>query len=187
MLQCAIFLNVSVPILASMASVMKHRGKTPPFRRPDGNVMPGSIAEIAYLHLGGIDQWVMIRGESISNPVLILLHGGPGFPEVRLFRTFKAPLEKSFTVVYWEQRGTNKSFDRRIPRSSIDGRAIRFRSRRTGRYGAQALPQKQSHNLRAFLGLGAWRALCSTFRRKSGGLCRHRADRRLSYKRAGIL
>jgi pimeloyl-ACP methyl ester carboxylesterase len=81
--------------------------------------MPGSIAEIAYLHLGGIDQWVMIRGESISNPVLILLHGGPGFPEMRLFRTFNAALEKSFTVVYWEQRGTGKSFNRRIPRSSM--------------------------------------------------------------------
>ena len=52
--------------------------KTPPFRGPDGEVVPGSIAEIAYLRLGGVDQWVMIRGESVANPPLILLHGGPG-------------------------------------------------------------------------------------------------------------
>ena len=30
--------------------------------------MPGSIAEINYLRLGGLDQWVMIRGERIANP-----------------------------------------------------------------------------------------------------------------------
>jgi pimeloyl-ACP methyl ester carboxylesterase len=98
---------------------LKHLGKTPPFRGPKGEILPGSIAEISFLHLGGIDQWVMIRGESVANPPLILLHGGPGFPEMRLFRTFNAPLEKSFTVVYWEQRGTDKSFDRKIPKSSL--------------------------------------------------------------------
>jgi pimeloyl-ACP methyl ester carboxylesterase len=98
---------------------MKHLGTTPPFRGPDGEIRPNSIAEIAFLLLGGFAQWVMIRGENINNPVLILLHGGPGFPEMRLFRTFNAPLEKLFTVVYWEQRGTDKSFNRRMPKSSL--------------------------------------------------------------------
>lgn len=77
------------------------------------------MAEIRYLPLGGLDQWVMIRGENITNPLLILLHGGPGLPEMRLLRFFNAPLEKAFTVVYWEQRGTGKSFDRKIPTSSM--------------------------------------------------------------------
>ncbi|HSQ51971.1 MAG TPA: alpha/beta hydrolase [Nitrospiraceae bacterium] len=98
---------------------MKHLGKTPPFRGPQGETLPGSVAEIRYLRLGGVDQWVMIRGESVANPALILLHGGPGFPEMRLFRHFNAAIEKSFTVVYWEQRGTDKSFDRKIPSSSL--------------------------------------------------------------------
>lgn len=98
---------------------MKHPGKTLSFRGPQGEILPGSIAEIRYLRLGGLDQWVMIRGESLANPPLILLHGGPGFSEMRLFRHFNAPLEKSFTVVYWDQRGTGKSFDRRIPKSSM--------------------------------------------------------------------
>ena len=98
---------------------MRHRGSTPPFRTPKGETLPGSIAEIGYQRLGGLDQWVMIRGESLANPPLILLHGGPGFTETRLFRHFNAPLEKSFTVVYWDQRGTGKSFDRKIHRSSM--------------------------------------------------------------------
>jgi pimeloyl-ACP methyl ester carboxylesterase len=98
---------------------MKHLGKTAPFRGPNGEILPGSIADIDYFRLAGLDQWVMIRGESLANPPLILLHGGPGFSEMRFFRHFNAPLEKSFTVVYWDQRGAGKSFDRKIPRSSM--------------------------------------------------------------------
>ncbi|MFL5878364.1 MAG: alpha/beta hydrolase [Solirubrobacteraceae bacterium] len=81
--------------------------------------MPGSVAEVAYRRLGGVDQWVMIRGESVDNPPLILLHGGPGLSETGFFRHFNTPLERSFTVVYWDQRGAGKSFDRKIPRSSM--------------------------------------------------------------------
>jgi len=68
------------------------------------------IDEKAYLQLGGVDQWVRVRGEKLSNPVLISLHGGPGFPEAWLQRYFNAVLEKSFTIVYWDQRGAGRSF-----------------------------------------------------------------------------
>ena len=98
---------------------MKHPGKTRPFLGPDGRVIPNSIAEIRYLRLGGLSQWVMIRGESLANPPLILLHGGPGFSEMRLFRRYNGPLERSFTVVYWDQRGAGKSFNSNIPKSSM--------------------------------------------------------------------
>ena len=90
---------------------MHNLGKTPAFRDPDGQIVPGSIAEIRYLPLGGVEQWVMIRGEDITNPPLILLHGGPGMSETSFWRYFNAPLERHFTVVYWDQRGTGKSFD----------------------------------------------------------------------------
>src|ERR1035438_10143950 len=98
---------------------MRHLGKTPPFRGPKGGILPGSIAEIGYLRLGGLSQWVMIRGESLANPPLILLHGGPGFSEMRLFRRYNGPLERTFTVVYWDQRGAGKSFNSNIPKSSM--------------------------------------------------------------------
>jgi pimeloyl-ACP methyl ester carboxylesterase len=77
------------------------------------------ISEVQHLRLGGIDQWVMIRGESTRNPPLIMLHGGPGFSETDMFRYFNAALERDFTVVYWDQRGAGKSFDPSIPRSSM--------------------------------------------------------------------
>jgi pimeloyl-ACP methyl ester carboxylesterase len=98
---------------------VRRLGKTPPFRGPRGEVVPGSVAEVAYCRLGGLDQWVMIRGESVAYPPLILLHGGPGLSETGLFRHFNAPLERSFTVVYWDQRGAGKSFARDVPRSSM--------------------------------------------------------------------
>ena len=98
---------------------MRGPGKTAPFRGPDGAVLPGSIAEVAYVRLGGVDQWVMIRGADVANPVLIALHGGPGMPETALLRHFNGDLEHAFTVVYWEQRGAGKSFAKSIPAASM--------------------------------------------------------------------
>jgi pimeloyl-ACP methyl ester carboxylesterase len=98
---------------------MRHPKKTPAFRGPGGEVLPDSLAATKYLNLGGADQWVMIRGKRIENPPLILLHGGPGFSETHFFRRFNAPLENAFTVVYWDQRGSGKSFRRPIPDRSL--------------------------------------------------------------------
>lgn len=82
-------------------------------------IAAGGIAESGYRRLGGVDQWVTIRGENVANPPLICLHGGPGFSETWLLRYFNAALEKSFTVVYWDQRGAGRSFNPSIPRSSM--------------------------------------------------------------------
>ena len=98
---------------------MRRLRQTPVFRGSQGEILPGSIAEVSYVALGGLDQWVMIRGTSVANPALILLHGGPGFSETALFRYFNAPIESSFTVVYWDQRGAGKSYDSAIPSSSM--------------------------------------------------------------------
>jgi pimeloyl-ACP methyl ester carboxylesterase len=98
---------------------MRRTRRTPPFRTATGGIVPESVAEVGYCRVGGVDQWVMIRGENLANPPLIHLHGGPGFSETRLFRHFNSDLEKRFTVVYWDQRGAGKSFDRALPRSSM--------------------------------------------------------------------
>jgi pimeloyl-ACP methyl ester carboxylesterase len=98
---------------------MKRLGSTRSFRGSKGEVVPGSIAEVSYLELGGVDQWVMMRGKSLTNPPLIILHGGPGFSDTSFFRWFNASLEQAFTVVYWDQRGTGRSFDSNIPKSSM--------------------------------------------------------------------
>lgn len=93
--------------------------KTPQFLGPDGEVIPNSIAEAQYTQLGGIEQWVMIRGENLANPVLVVLHGGPGFSDTSFLRWHTPELEKGFTVVYWDQRGAGRSYSPDIPRSSM--------------------------------------------------------------------
>jgi pimeloyl-ACP methyl ester carboxylesterase len=98
---------------------MKTPGHTPPFRAPNGSIVPDSVATVEYLRIGGIDQWVMIRGENVANPVLVVLHGGPGMSETAFYRCYNAVLEKWFTVVYWDQRGAGKSYDPAIPRASM--------------------------------------------------------------------
>lgn len=94
-------------------------GKTMPFRAASGEPIPGSIAEVHALKLGGVEQWMMLRGENVANPPLVLLHGGPGFSDTGFFRAFNAVLERSFTVVYWDQRGAGKSYDEKLPRASM--------------------------------------------------------------------
>lgn len=100
-------------------NIRKCRQQTAPFRSPSGDILTGSVAENGYVHLGGIDQYVMIRGESVTNPLLIILHGGPGFSDTAFLRHFNSILEKSFTIVYWDQRGTGKSFSSHIENSTM--------------------------------------------------------------------
>jgi proline iminopeptidase len=93
--------------------------RTRPFVDDAGRVIPGSVSTMTTIRLGGQNQSVWIRGRSVSAPILILLHGGPGASESALFRHYDAALENHFVVVYWEQRGTGRSFHPDIPRSSM--------------------------------------------------------------------
>jgi len=51
---------------------------------------PRGIEEAMYVRLGGVDQWVQIRGDDRGNPVLLFVHGGPGFAESPLSSRFRA-------------------------------------------------------------------------------------------------
>src|SRR4051794_20104321 len=74
-----------------------------------------SISIIEKIKLGGVYQTIMIHGADAHNPVLLIIHGGPGFPESYLFRTYNNVLEKDFIVVYWDQRGAGLSYFPDIP------------------------------------------------------------------------
>ena len=92
---------------------------TRPFIDQAGRVVPGSIASMETLELGGVRQSVWFRARDVKAPALILLHGGPGASESALFRHYDAALEDHFLVVYWEQRGAGRSYHSDIPRSSM--------------------------------------------------------------------
>jgi pimeloyl-ACP methyl ester carboxylesterase len=95
-------------------------GKTEPFRDNTGKVIEGSIAEIQKMEIGGIKQFVVIRGKSIKNPVLLMLHGGPGSPQAHMNLKYNKELEDYFIVVNWDQRGAGASYSKDIPKESIN-------------------------------------------------------------------
>ncbi len=70
---------------------------------------PNKIVESRYVPIGGIDQWITIRGEDRSNPILLFIHGGPASP-YSIFSPLLRAWEKHFTVVQWDQRGAGKTF-----------------------------------------------------------------------------
>ena len=60
--------------------------------------------------IGGIRQWISIRGKDRRNPVLLYIHGGPGEAISPIAWTFASAFEDYFTVVHWDQRGAGKTF-----------------------------------------------------------------------------
>ena len=69
--------------------------------------------------LGGVSQQIFLRGKDSTNPILLILHGGPGFSEFAYFRTFNRELENKFVVVNWDQRGTHLSYSDSIEEKSM--------------------------------------------------------------------
>ncbi|MBH1940894.1 hypothetical protein I5677_08330 [Mobilitalea sibirica] len=61
-----------------------------------------SIASIDKIILGGIDQFIMTRGEDTDNPILLFLHGGPGYSQISFARKYQEELEENFLVVNWD-------------------------------------------------------------------------------------
>lgn len=73
-------------------------------------VSPHGIDERLQVQLGGIKQWITIKGRDDRNPLLLFLHGGPAAPEMPTSWTFQDDWEDFFTVVQWDQRGAGKTY-----------------------------------------------------------------------------
>jgi len=70
---------------------------------------PNGVDDALFVELGGVPQWVTIRGQDRGNPVILVLHGGPGSAIAGLAPAF-VPWERDFTVVQWDQPGAGRTF-----------------------------------------------------------------------------
>ena len=61
-----------------------------------GNKLSNSISEIIKIPVNGIDQHLIIRGQNVNKPILLLLHGGPGSPEFPFFKDKDLNLEEGY-------------------------------------------------------------------------------------------
>lgn len=70
-----------------------------------------SINELTKVDIDGVGLEVMMRGNDRNNPVLIFVHGGPCCSEIPYVRKYQKNLEKDFTIVHYDQRGSGKSYE----------------------------------------------------------------------------
>ncbi|MBV8251308.1 MAG: alpha/beta hydrolase [Chitinophaga sp.] len=71
---------------------------------------PDGIQENFEAPIGGIKQWVCVRGQDTSNPIILFVHGGPASPMAPVMWSFQRPLEEYFTVVQYDQRASGKTY-----------------------------------------------------------------------------
>ncbi|MFI0815269.1 alpha/beta fold hydrolase [Streptomyces sp. NPDC021098] len=117
MLGTVIAAAVGATVAAPVAGLLAHRAIV-----RSGNArrlrITGShgIDERYFVRIGGLDQWLSVRGEDRANPVVVELHGGPGSSN-SVLATVSRDWERHVTLVRWDMRGTGKT----LRRSGADG------------------------------------------------------------------
>ncbi|WP_176449240.1 alpha/beta fold hydrolase [Lentibacillus sp. CBA3610] len=83
------------------------------FEKPLNNISEqngrGTITK-EYIEINGVRQGLIIESLNQGNPLLLFLHGGPGFPAYPVIKAHGVRLEQFFDVCYWDQRGTGMSY-----------------------------------------------------------------------------
>ncbi|MFI0813394.1 alpha/beta fold hydrolase [Streptomyces echinatus] len=72
---------------------------------------PSGIDEQGFVRIGGVEQWISVRGDDRFNPVVLEIHGGPGASNA-IYGPRTRAWEKHFTIVRWDMRGTGKTLRR---------------------------------------------------------------------------
>lgn len=83
-------------------------------------VTPNGVEKSYAKQIGGIDQWITVRGKDKNNPVILFVHGGPAAPITPSLWQFQRPMEEYFTMVTWDQRGAGKTYTLNDPESYKD-------------------------------------------------------------------
>ena len=91
-------------LLALMVALSQVTAFTPAVKGPD------PIAELRPITVNGRAEWLSLRGQDRSKPVLLFLSGGPGGSQLVTARHCFADLERDYVVVTWEQPGAAKSY-----------------------------------------------------------------------------
>lgn len=73
------------------------------------------VREESFVSIGGIEQWITIESQDSANPVLLVLHGGPGDPLSPYADSLFAGWDRDFTLVQWDQRGAGRTYGKTGP------------------------------------------------------------------------
>jgi pimeloyl-ACP methyl ester carboxylesterase len=97
------------------------------FKNKDFTISDNGISAIETLAIGGVKQSILIQTENPQNPILLFIHGGPSMPvpgvscrgSDYVLVTNTKELVKHFTVIFWDQRGTGKSYSKGVPKETM--------------------------------------------------------------------
>ncbi|WP_042458815.1 alpha/beta hydrolase [Neobacillus dielmonensis] len=97
------------------------------FSKRDFIIPKEGIDIVKSIVIGEINQTILIQSYDSSNPVMLFIHGGPSMPlpgvssrgkDYTVVSNIKE-LVKHYTVVFWDQRGTGKSYHEDIPQNTM--------------------------------------------------------------------
>jgi pimeloyl-ACP methyl ester carboxylesterase len=110
-------LTLSLAATAAEPKMLSRAEATGVVRELRRIVTPHGIERAEAVRIGGIEQFLSIRGADRRNPVLLMVHGGPGFPTTPMAWWSTRSLEEYFTVVHWDQRGAGKTYLLNTPKA----------------------------------------------------------------------
>lgn len=108
-----LFVNTGTSIFTSNSHKSNSHNRTLIPRRD-------SIYSLENIKLGGIRQTILITGKDTSKPLLLIVHGGPGFNEMAMFMKYNSDLNKHYLMVNWDQRGAGFSYSPAISKQSMN-------------------------------------------------------------------
>ena len=92
--------------LAGLIAIRNYKEVSRAFMYKDG------INEGAYIKLTDQEEYVLMMGKKLDNPVIISLHGGPGATTTFIDYCFIDYLTDDYTVLCWDERGCGRSYYR---------------------------------------------------------------------------
>lgn len=98
-----------------LAVVVALPAGTPPVRDADGDTVPGSVATLDTVLLGGDPHTVLVRAADPDAPVLLYLSGGPGQSDLALARALSEPWVDDVVFATFDQRGNGTSYAALLP------------------------------------------------------------------------
>jgi pimeloyl-ACP methyl ester carboxylesterase len=105
---------LAVLLAAGTAAAVEARNRASPAKP----MKASAIAEEGFVPIGGIEQWITIKGSDRSHPAILFVDGGPGNPQSPFARAIYGAWEKDFVLVQWDQRGAGKTYGRSKPAES---------------------------------------------------------------------
>jgi pimeloyl-ACP methyl ester carboxylesterase len=158
MLALIIVLVFALSLASLVGAVYVNSSRRPkPFLDKDGKPLAGSISEKAFVEINGAKQGMFFKGRSLSNPVLLYLHGG--MPDFFLTQRYPTGLEDLFTVVWWEQRGTGISYAGGIDPKTLNSHQLIEDTKTLSRYLCRRFACEKiylmGHSGGSFIGLQA--------------------------------